>query len=204
MAFMTSNSRINPANNGTGMKLTPTPGKPQGTKSPSRSSYPAFALDLKHVIGTTATSANGFDCLQASKVFALCAGSAVILTALGENDQVSQRFFRARPVATAASSFSHSISPTTPTRGPDHQGRTIGSVKDAGFGAFCSGTPYGDLVDSPGPKTWTARERIKTATCVSLSPDRKFLAVGEVGDNGRSSLSIRHTNCNRQATVHAS
>lgn len=190
MAFTTPHSRINPANNGPGLKLTPNASKPQGPKSPSKSSHQALALSLQHVLGTTTSSPNGFDCLRASRVFALCAGSAVVLTTLGDDDQVKQRFFRARPTAAAASSYNVSVPPTTPTRGPDHQIRTIGSVKDGGLGAFYSGTSFRDSGDSPGQKTWAARERIKAATCVSLSPDGKFLAVGEVGDTSRSSLPI--------------
>ena len=201
---MTPHSRVNPAHHGPGMKLTSIPSKPQGPKSPSRSSRQPFALSLQHVIGTTTSSPNGFDCLQSSKTFALCAGSAVVLTTLDHDDQCTQRFFRARPTAAAASSYNLPITPITPTKGPDHQNRKISSVKDGGLGVLCSGTPYREPADSPGQKTWTARERIKAATCVSLSLDGKFLAVGEVGDNSRLSLSVRHADCNRQATIHAS
>lgn len=186
MAFMTPHSRVDPANQGPGMKLTPTPNpsKSQGTKTPSRSSHQPFALSLRRVIGATTSSPNGFDCIQPTKTFALCAGSAVVLTTLDDDDRCTQRVFRARPTATPASWYNLSTTPTTPTRGPDYTSRKIGSVHDGGFGALCSGTPYREPTDSPGQKTWTARERIKAASCVSLSPDGKFLAVGEVGDNG--------------------
>ena len=204
MAFMTPQSRINPANNGSGLKLTSTPGKPPGTKSPTRSPHRPFALGLQRVIGTTTSSPNGFDCLRASAIFAHCAGSAVVVTTLGDDDQFTQRFYRARPTAAAVSSHNPSITPTTPTRGPDYQTRTIGSLKDGSPGAFCAGTPYRDSVDSPGQKTWTARERIKATTCVSLSRDGRFLAIGEVGDTACSNLSVRHADRNRQATVLAS
>lgn len=183
MAFPTPHSRINLANNEPGLKLTLSPSKLQGAKSPNKSSHQALALSLEHVLGTTTSSPNGFDCLRASRIFALCAGSAVVLTTLGDNDQVKQRFFRARPTAAATSSYNVSVTPTTPTRGPDHPNRPIGSVKDGGLGAFCSGAPYRDSGDSPSQKTWAARERIKAVTCVSLSPDGKFLAVGEVGNS---------------------
>jgi len=181
MALAPSNSRISPASTGLGLKLTPTyNNKTQGTKPPSRGGHQSFALTLQRVLGTTTSSPNGFDCLPASRTFALCAGSAVAIYGLDENDEVSQRFFRARPTAAPVNSYNSSYAPITPTRGPDSRSRTAASLKDGGLGAFCSGSPYRDPGGSPGQRTWTARERIKAATCVSLSTDGKFLAVGEV------------------------
>lgn len=40
-------------------------------------------------------------------------------------------------------------------------------------------------MDESGPQTWTARERIKSASCVALSQDGRWLAVGESGYNPR-------------------
>lgn len=39
--------------------------------------------------------------------------------------------------------------------------------------------------DSPSGRTWTSRERIKAATCLALSREGKFLAVGETGYSPR-------------------
>lgn len=182
MALPPSNSRMTHAPAGLGLKLTPTynNNKIPATKSPSRPNHESLALNLQRVIGTTTSTPNGFDCLPASRTFALCSGSAVILHKLGENEEVSQRFFRARPTAVPVNSYNSPHGPVTPTRGADSRSRTAASLKDGGLGAFCSGSPYRESADSPGQRTWTARERIKAATCVSLSPDGKYLAVGEV------------------------
>ncbi|KAI9880697.1 MAG: hypothetical protein M1830_001330 [Pleopsidium flavum] len=179
MALAPSNSRINPASTGLGLKLTSSfNSNKTGTKLPSRGGQHSFALSLQRVIGTTTSSPNGFDCLAASRTFVLIAGSAAILAFVDENDNVSQRFFRARPSAAPMNPYNSSYAPTTPTRGPDSRSRTAASLKDGGLGAFCSGSPHRDSADSPSQRTWTARERIKAATCVSLSPDGKFLATG--------------------------
>lgn len=93
-----------------------------------------------------------------------------------KGQEYSQRFFRARPTALPiypATTFHNA--PTTPTGTPranDSRGRV--ALRDSPHG--------GDWADSPGAsKTWTSRERIKAATCLALSRDGKYLAVGETG-----------------------
>lgn len=42
--------------------------------------------------------------------------------------------------------------------------------------------------DEGSPKTWSARERVKAVSCVDLSPNGRFLAVGETGYNPRVNI----------------
>ncbi|KAG6033112.1 hypothetical protein E4U19_006886 [Claviceps sp. Clav32 group G5] len=134
-------------------------------------------LSLKRVVGTTCRSPTGFDTLNSS--FAYIAGAAAIVVDV-EGSLYSQRFFRARPTAVpvyAVSSSQHNPSTpiaTTP-KANDSRNRAAPNHRDGP----CS---PGDWSDSPtGSKTWTSRERIKAATCLALSPDGRFLAVGETG-----------------------
>ena len=105
-----------------------------------------------------------------------------------DGSKYSQRFFRARPTAipltaAAATAATASFSPSTPTNtANDGRNRTVSSLRDSVAPSFSPATPYAGLEwgDSPTSKTWTSRERIKAATCLSISQDGRFLAVGEV------------------------
>lgn len=96
-------------------------------------------------------------------------------------EHYAQRFYRARPAAIPTYAVSVSASqnvPNTPTtmttpKANDSRNRVAPNYRD-------SLTPL-DWSDSPGSRTWTSRERIKAATCLSLSRDGKYLAVGETG-----------------------
>ncbi|KAI5800021.1 WD40-repeat-containing domain protein [Geopyxis carbonaria] len=181
------------------LKLTPTNSpvfySVRGTKSPGKrqfsatpgSTSTAFAdctLSLKRVIGCSTTA---FDSHPSSRSFAYTAGAAAVVVTLDDELEVSQRFFRARPnaptlaVAAAGVSSYTSYTPSTPQNSA--QTRAAASLREAGIGHSPSPGFAGD--DSSGTKTWTARERIKAATCLSFSPDGKWLAVGETGYNPR-------------------
>jgi WD40 repeat protein len=131
-------------------------------------------LSLKRVIGTTCSSASGFHTVKDS--FAYIAGGAVVVVDVNGHSY-SQRFYRARPTAQPiypATTFQNA--PSTPTATPkanDSRGRV--ALRDS---PYASGAEW---PESPGSKTWTSRERIKAATCLSLSRDGKYLAVGETG-----------------------
>lgn len=165
-----------PSNN----RLKLTPSNSPYLSRPSRSPLRGRAIQndskllLKRVIGTTCSSPTGFDSVKSS--FAYIAGGAVVVVDVN-GQGYSQRFFRARPTAVpiyTAATFQNT--PTTPTGTPranDSRGRV--ALRDSPHG--------GDwAADSPGAsKTWTSRERIKAATCLALSRDGKYLAVGETG-----------------------
>lgn len=166
-----------PSNN----RLRLTPSNSPFLQRPSRSPIRprAFAhdsrLSLKRVIGTTCTSPTGFDTVHSS--FAYVAGGAVVVVDV-RGEHYSQRFYRARPTAVPIYSISPvPHAPSTPNSTPkanDSRNRAAASPRDSFYGQL-------DWSDSPSSKTWTSRERIKAATCLALSRDGKYLAVGETG-----------------------
>lgn len=91
-------------------------------------------------------------------------------------EHYSQRFYRARPSAVpvfAVSPVSSSSCALNSTpKANDSRNRSAASPRDYGTS---------DWSDSPSSKTWTSRERIKAATCLALSRDGRYLAVGETG-----------------------
>ncbi|KAK4189943.1 WD40-repeat-containing domain protein [Podospora australis] len=159
------------------LKLTPShsPFLSKHARSPIRpKSLYEPCLSLKRVIGTTCNSPTGFDTVHSS--FAYIAGGAVVVVDVsGEN--YSQRFYRARPSAIpvfTVSPVSHSsANPNATPKANDSRNRAAASPRE---GSYTS-----DWVDSPTSKTWTSRERIKAATCLGLSRDGRYLAVGETG-----------------------
>ncbi|CAM1504806.1 Fc.00g023970.m01.CDS01 [Cosmosporella sp. VM-42] len=165
-----------PSNN----RLKFTPSNSPFLSRPSRSPMRGRALHdsklfLKRVIGTTCSSPTGFDTVNSS--FAYIAGGAVVVVDV-DGDDHSQRFYRARPTAVPIYSVTtYQNAPSTPTATPkanDSRGRVAASFRDSPHTGF-------DWGDSPGGKTWTSRERIKAATCLALSREGKYLAVGETG-----------------------
>jgi hypothetical protein len=136
-------------------------------------------LFLRRVIGCSTTA---FASHPPSRSFAYTAGAAAVVVQLDEDFEFTQRFFRARPNAPTISVPSIPV-PTT------EKGRTSAGVRDNLFGytspapstPFAGGVSGGNVNDdSPSSKVWSSKERIKAATCVSFSPDGKWLAVGEV------------------------
>lgn len=93
-----------------------------------------------------------------------------------DNQDYTQRFFRARPTAVPVyNTPALPYSPTTPNantpKANDSRNRLPIPQRDSSL----------DWSDSASSKTWTSRERIKAATCLALSREGRFLAVGETG-----------------------
>ncbi|PHH73195.1 hypothetical protein CDD80_3988 [Ophiocordyceps camponoti-rufipedis] len=166
MASSTTNQRL---------KLTPSssPFPPRAAKTQLRGRTPHESkLCLKRVFGTTCRSPTGFD--SAKSLYAYTAGGAVVVVDVCGTD-CSQRFYRARPSAVPLHQGLVSSSPTTTPiktatpKANDSRNRVAPALRDL------------DAPDSPAARTWTKRERIKAATCLALSRDARFLAVGETG-----------------------
>lgn len=146
-------------------------------KSTSRNRTYEPRLSLKRVIGTTCTNPTAFDTV--GRCFAYVAGAAVVVVDLDGADY-TQRFYRARPTANPVFQIAP-VSPSSATnansanpKANDAKSRVAWRSREAQFGSPDGGSPSGS-------RTWTSRERIKAATCLSLSRDGRFLAVGETG-----------------------
>ncbi|KAF1808897.1 WD40 repeat-like protein [Eremomyces bilateralis CBS 781.70] len=167
--------RMNPP---LGLRLTPSNSpfaRHTPVRSPTKPSRNDICLSLKQVIGTTANSPNALDSLPSSQTFAFTAGAAAVVASVEYDGQIKQRFFRARPTAVPLNPISSVYGPSTPVAS-DARARTTYRESSPFF------SPLSDATDSPSAgKSWTARERVKTATCISFSPDGRYLAVGEAG-----------------------
>ena len=135
-------------------------------------------LLLQTVIGTTTSSANAFDCVPGLHTFVVCAGSAVVLARVDQELNIVQTFYRAGSDAVpvnASYSFYNASAPNILTDGP----RNSASIFKETHLGYASPSMYGDSSTSSPGKT-KASTRTRTASCVSLSPDGQFLAIGEV------------------------
>ncbi|KAL2129866.1 hypothetical protein VTI74DRAFT_7197 [Chaetomium olivicolor] len=157
-------------------RIKPTPSNSPFLSRPSvrpRIPYES-CLSLQRVIGTTCSSPTGFDTVHSS--FAYIAGGAVVVVDVS-GEHYSQRFYRARPTAVpllAVSPATHASStPNSTPKANDSRNRAAASPRES--------LHVSDWPDSPTSKTWTSRERIKAATCLALSRDGRYLAVGETG-----------------------
>jgi hypothetical protein len=171
-------------NAGPGSSLRITPSNSPGLRaprSPNKTSLHQSTLSLRTVIGTTTTDPNGFSSHDQSRSFALCAGSAAILAELDDENNVHQRFFKARPSASSINPVTSFYNQSTPPSTPDTRAKSISNIRANAHSNTHNGSPSSDLAETNSPRSWSSRERIKAVTSVSFSPNGRFLAVGEVG-----------------------
>ncbi|RMY42270.1 hypothetical protein D0865_12075, partial [Hortaea werneckii] len=136
-------------------------------------------LRLSKVIGSTTTSTNGFACLPSERTFAYVAGAAAVVATVSADLEISQRFFKARPNAVGTTREAVGQWPASPTPN-EPRNRALGHGKDS-HGASPLGASGRDWSDSPNGRTLTAKDKVKAATSIALSPNGKWLAVGETG-----------------------
>lgn len=175
-------------NAGPGSSLRITPSNSPGLRpprSPNKTSLHQSTLSLRTVIGTTTTDPNGFSSHDQSRSFALCAGSAAILAELDDEYNVNQRFFKARPSASSINPVTSFYNQSTPPSTPDTRAKSISNIRANAHNITHNGSPSSDLPETNSPRSWSSRERIKAVTSVSISPNGRFLAVGETGYNPR-------------------
>ena len=151
-------------------------------------------LTLKTVIGTTSSSPNAFDSDASRHLFAHCAGPAAIVAEVHEDLSITQRLFRAlsnvSPVNSTTSFYNSSTPPATPTRS-----RRGSPFKDGSYTNGIGPVEYA----SESPSNSRVQNTVREATCVSLSRQGNFLAVGEVNVGHR--LSMAKANYHRQVTT---
>lgn len=174
MAFTPSRMRHSPAKASPQFRLSPA-----GHRSPTRNSREDQTLTLKQIIGTTTTSNNGFDSLESARCLAYVAGAAVVVSTFDETGlPVSQNYFRARPSTEALNPQAPLYDAPTPLGA---KSRAVAGLRDSYAGSALFGSSgYDSGPDSSSNKVGGVREKPKAVTCVSLSPDGKLLAVGEV------------------------
>ena len=180
MASTPVNPRTFAANTKPGLKASPSP-FPRTPRPSNKNKNPyELGLSLKKIIGTTVSSPPCFDCLSTSRIFAYTAGAAVVVVDIDDEGKHSQRFFRASPTAVAANTINVALAgPSTPANNAN-DGRNGKGFRDAAI-PYAPSTAHTSLESGDSSsKTWSSRERIKAATCVSISSDGRFLAVGEV------------------------
>ncbi|KAL4741573.1 quinon protein alcohol dehydrogenase-like superfamily [Aspergillus similis] len=156
-------------------------------RPPTRSAKPSpyqSSLSLQTVIGTTTTTPNGFSYHDQSNSFAFCAGSAGVLAELDEDNNVNQRFFRARPTASSINPVISFYNQCTPPATPEARTRSLPGIKATPHNGSYNSSPSTETVDA-SPRVWSSRERVKAVTCVAISPNGRFLALGETGYNPR-------------------
>ncbi len=168
-----------------GLRLTPSNSpfmKTSSPRSPTKSRSEEPGLRLKKVIGTTTASSSAFDCLPSARQFAYTAGAAAVVCTVDDDLQVTQRFFRARPPVGAGVSAAAVVVPGVASPTPtEARSRVLGLGREYGMPGSPLGSSTRDWSDSPTGKSATAKDRVKAATSVALSPNGKWVAVGETG-----------------------
>ena len=180
MASTPVNTRTFAANTSLGLKSSPLP-YPRTPRPSTKHRNPyELGLSLKKIIGTTVSSPPCFDTLSTSRIFTYTAGAAVVVVDIDDEGKHCQRFFRASPTAVPANTGNAGpYGPLTPA-GNANDGRNGKGFRDIAI-PYAPSIAHTSLESGDSSsKTWSSRERIKAATCVAISPDGRFLAVGEV------------------------
>ncbi|KAG2413317.1 hypothetical protein HFD88_002506 [Aspergillus terreus] len=180
MAYNSLNVKSKSAGPGSSLRITPSnsPAIRPPPRTPNRAPQYQSTLSLRTVIGTTTTTPNGFSSHDQSRSFALCAGSAAVLAELDDNDDVNQRFFRARPSVPSVNPVTSFYNQSTPPTTPDTRKRSFSGIKPGTNSANYNGTPSTEMTDAATPRAWSSRERVKAVTSVAISPNGRLLATG--------------------------
>ncbi|KAL2788984.1 WD40-repeat-containing domain protein [Aspergillus keveii] len=174
-----------PAGPAPSLRVTPSnsPSLRPPTRSSTKPSLYQSALSLQTVIGTTTTTPNGFSYHDQSRSFAFCAGSAAVLAELDDNNNANQRFFRARPSTNSINPITSFYNQSTPPATPDARTKSLSSIKTVTYNGI--NTPSSEAIEAASPRVWSSREKVKAVTSVAISPNGRFLALGETGYNPR-------------------
>ncbi|KAL2872745.1 WD40 repeat domain-containing protein [Aspergillus lucknowensis] len=185
MTFNTLSIKTKTAGHAPSLRVTPSnsPSLRPPTRSSNKPSLYQSALSLQTVIGTTTTTPNGFSYHDQSRSFAFCAGSAAVLAELDEDSSASQRFFRARPSANSINPITSFYNQPTPPATPETRSKSLSNLKGMSYNGL--GSPSSEVVEATSPRVWSSKEKVKAVSSVAISPNGRFLAVGETGYNPR-------------------
>ena len=181
MAFHTVSGSGNDATKGR-WRITSTNDPAKDYHSPTKATsdrLSGFSLTLKTVLGTTTLSPTCFDCIPDASSFVTCAGSVAVLSHADENFDLTHKFFRSSPVTSAAHTSSQYENSMTVNRLETHS-RQVVTVRNSVHGAKVARASVTVNNSPKGTNRGDLLQRTKAITCVSLSPDGKCLAVGEV------------------------
>jgi len=174
--WMTPSDALSP------LSLTPKHGhqRTHATQAPSKTSREGSEIQvvLKKVLGSTTSSASGFDCNPSTSSFAFCAGSTAVLAYVDAELNITQKFFRAQSGFSRSQYISSHLESSPASQTPESHPRLANSLRRKTLGIRSAGSPRVEPGVSPGRAT--IRQKSRAASCVSLSPDGRFLAVGEV------------------------
>ena len=133
-----------------------------------------WRLRLQHVASHTTSTVNAFASCAGKSIFATCAGSVVVVTHVNHALATTQRHYR-------TSLWTPSVEPLVSSPS-EKRSRAFESPKAALFA---------ETVDPP-TKSLT-HQKPRSATCLALSPDGNYLAVGETGHCPRIVLFSLHS-----------
>ena len=180
-----SSAKTKPSGPAASMRITTSnsPSLKPSVRSPQKPIYQSN-LSLHGVIGTTVTTPNGLSVHGPSRSFALCAGSTVVLSELDNSNNINQRFLRARPSATSfypiTSFYNQSSSPIAISPTARRRSLSVPKSNTNGNGNIFNSSPGMDSADGAGSRHLSSKEKIKAVTCVSISPNGRLVAFGEV------------------------
>lgn len=104
-----------------------------------------------------------------------------MLAKVDETGQVSQRFFRAHPTACAVHPVFSFYEEANASGMAESRRKSVLPARSGGFSVGSTGSPRRDWTEDNSSKPWTAKDRVKATSTVSLTTDGRFLAVGETG-----------------------
>ena len=151
-----------------------------GIRSPRKAPPSNASLQLTKVIGTTTSTPTGLACCPAANSYVYCAGAVTVHATVQDDGTTVERYFKARPTASSLNPVSSYYDGNSPASSPHKRRNSIFSIRQTQ-----DAEPSRDWADDGGSQTWSARERIKSVTCVSLSTNGRWLAVGESGFSPR-------------------
>ena len=137
---------------------------------PTNQQSPKCTITLERVIGNTISGPNGFDSLR-NGTFAICSGSTVVVSQILADETLKQQVYRApiRSISEIIPGIESLQNSPSRTRGRQVPRPSILSIGNAIL----------DNKDSPGKAA--VYKKPKGTSCLALSPNGLFLAVGETG-----------------------